>query len=103
MTGAATAARPVALWTSSIALALSLLAVVAAATSPPGVCPPNYVQLIEIALAAVFALFVLVLALRSRPSVWLAAISCVLIGLAVAALVLAVVVHGGHLSSCWTF
>lgn len=105
------ASRFIALWTSSVALAFSLAAIGVGATSPRVICPPNYVQLIELApvvvisgaIIAVLAVLALIVAIPRGPSVGLAAASSILAVLATLALVLAISVHGGHLSNCWTF
>jgi hypothetical protein len=103
--------RDVALWTSGVAVAFSLAALGVGATSPRVICPPNYVQLIELApvavvagaIIAVLAVLALLAAIPRRPSVGLAVAGSILGALGTLALVLAISVHGGHLSGCWTF
>jgi hypothetical protein len=106
------ASGSLAICTSSVALAFSLAAIGIGATSPRVICPPNYVQLVELApvvvvagaiVAVLAALALIAAAMSRRPSVGLAAVGSILAVLALLVLVLATSVHGGHLSNCWTF
>jgi hypothetical protein len=68
------------------------------------------VQLIELvpvavvagAVLAVLSLFALIASI-TKPSILLAVVTSILAGLALSVLVLAIALHEGHLSNCWTF